>query len=156
MLREYGNKLLRTVYGREFICMRVGIGRGGYYIADALSFDFYGNFKQYKFIANAKEFYKFSSNCLYANYNYLVMSNDLYEELKDFIPMQIGVYVPNEKLGSRNRLKCVKCSYKRDLKLSREELSYSIIRSLYRETMRNRFTRIWEALTYWNGMRGEI
>ena len=59
------------------------------------------------------------------HYNYFVLTNELYEEVKDEVPNHIGVYIS----GS-----LIKRAKKQELGVDEQILKDSMIRSLYRES----------------------
>lgn len=70
------------------------------------------------------------------------MPRKLYEEVKNDIPEAVGVLVENiMKNGSIytwNPLKSIKKAIKQELKVDKEILKNSLIRSLYRESQKRR------------------
>lgn len=59
------------------------------------------------------------------HYNYFVLTNELYEEVKDEVPNHIGVYISGD---------LVKRAKKQELGVDEQILKDSMIRSLYRES----------------------
>ena len=71
------------------------------------------------------DFHSKAKKTFVGHYNYFVLTNELYEEIKDEIPNHIGVYVGGN---------LVKRAKKQELGLDEQILKDSMIRSLYRES----------------------
>lgn len=71
------------------------------------------------------DFHSKAKKTFVGHYNYFVLTNELYGEVKDEIPNQIGVYVGGD---------LVKRSKKQELGVDEQILKDSMIRSLYRES----------------------
>lgn len=71
------------------------------------------------------DFHSKAKKTFVGHYNYFVLTNELYEEIKDEIPNHIGVYVGGN---------LVKRAKKQELGADEQILKDSMIRSLYRES----------------------
>jgi len=80
--------------------------------------------RMYEIKVSKADFHSKSHNTFLANYNFYVLTEELYEQVKSEIPKTIGVYV-NGNLKVRAK--------KQDLKVTESILKDSMIRSLCRE-----------------------
>lgn len=71
------------------------------------------------------DFHSKAKKTFIGHYNYFVLTNELYGEVKDEIPNHIGIYVGGN---------LVKRSRKQELSIDEQILKDSMIRSLYRES----------------------
>lgn len=107
-----------------FCCYEVTIGWFGDQRVDYLTYDTKGIFRCYEIKVSKSDFHSKSHVTFVGHYNYYVMPQELYDQVKDEIPAHIGVYVG----GS-----CVKKAKKQPLKVDEQVLKDSLIRSLSRE-----------------------
>ena len=107
------------------MCFEVTIGWFGKERVDCLSYDTNGIWRCYEIKVSKADFHSKAKKTFCSNYNYYVLTSDLYEEIKDEIPNHIGVYVG----GS-----LVKKAKKQELSVDEQVLKDSMIRSLYRES----------------------
>lgn len=89
-----------------------------------MTYDTHGVWRCYEIKISKSDFHSKAKNTFIGNFNYYVMPNELYEQVKDEIPSNIGVYIG----GS-----CEKRSKHQELKVDEQILKDSMIRSLYRE-----------------------
>lgn len=119
-----------------FSCPEVTIGWFGHERVDFLSYDTKDIFKCYEIKVTKTDFYSKCHNTFIGNYNYYVMPQKLYEEVKKDIPEEVGVLtenVINGEIYKYTPLKSIKKAIKQDLKVDKEVLKNSLIRSLHRE-----------------------
>lgn len=119
-----------------FCCPEVTIGWFGRERVDYLTYDTNDLFRCYEVKVTKSDFYSKCHNTFIGNYNYYVMPQKLYEIVKQDIPKEIGVLVENiinNRLYEYTPLKSVKKALKQELKVDKEILKNSLIRSLYRE-----------------------
>ena len=107
-----------------FGCFEVTIGFGGHERVDFLTFSTNKIWRCYEIKISKSDFHSKANNTFVGNYNYYVLTRELYEEVKDEIPKHIGVYVGES---------CVKNPKRQELRVSEDILKSSMIRSLYRE-----------------------
>lgn len=107
-----------------FSCFEVTIGFGGNERVDYITYDTKEIWRCYEIKVSKSDFHSKAKKTFIGHYNYYVMTNDLYEEVKDGIPKYIGVYC-----GSN----LVKRPKKQKLKVDEDILKNSLIRSLSRE-----------------------
>lgn len=107
-----------------FCCFEVTIGWFGLERVDYMTYDTEGMFRCYEIKVSKSDFHSKAHNTFIGHYNYYVVTNELYEEVKDEIPQHIGVYI-----GGR----CEKRSKRQELSVDEQILKDSLIRSLYRE-----------------------
>ncbi len=119
-----------------FCCPEVTIGWWGNERVDYLTYDTNDCFKCYEVKVTKTDFYSKCHNTFIGNYNYYVMPRELYYEVQQDIPEEIGVLVENlinGKIYAYSPLRCIKKSKKQELKVDKDILKNSLIRSLYRE-----------------------
>lgn len=130
-LKKYTNKR------GTFCCEEVTIGWYGKERVDYLTYDTNNIFKCYEVKVTKSDFYSKCHNTFVGNYNYYVMPLDLYEQIKKDVPKEIGVLVENldikGNVDKHTPLKSIKKATKQKLKISKDILKNSLIRSLYRE-----------------------
>lgn len=107
-----------------FGCFEVTIGWFGKERVDFMTFDTKGIFRCYEIKVTKSDFYSPAAHTFCGNYNYFVLTAPLYEQVKQDIPSNIGVYINGA---------CVKKAKKQDITIDSQILKYSLIRSLARE-----------------------
>ena len=107
------------------MCFEVTIGWFGKERVDCLSYDTNGIWRCYEIKVSKADFHSKAKKTFCGHYNYYVLTNDLYNEVKDEIPNHIGVYVGGN---------LVKKAKKQELSVDEQVLKDSMIRSLYRES----------------------
>lgn len=121
-----------------FICEEVTIGIGGKERVDLLSYDTKGIWRCYETKVSKSDFHSKAKKTFIGHYNYFLMPEELYEELKDEIAKDykgIGVYAGYYS-GKTMFVKLVKNPKKRELTIDEHSLKDSMIRSLYREAQK--------------------
>lgn len=107
-----------------FCCFEVTIGWDGKERVDMLSYDTDGIFRCFEIKVSIEDFHSKANKTFCGNYNYYVLTEELYEKVKNRIPAIIGVYVNG---------KCIKKAKKQEISLETVELlKNSMIRSLSR------------------------
>lgn len=88
------------------------------------------NWKCFEIKISKNDFHSSCSKTFIGDYNYYIMTEELYEQVKDEIPKEIGVYTNRSGwlLYLRKKAK------KQDLKIDKQVIYYSMIKSLYRES----------------------
>lgn len=129
---------LKKYTGKQgiFGCPEVTIGWFGNERVDFLTYDTNNWFKCYEIKVTKSDFYSKCHNTFIGNYNYYVMPRKLYYEVKQDIPDEIGVLVENkigDKIYSYSPLRSIKKAIKQELKVDKDILKNSLIRSLCRE-----------------------
>lgn len=84
----------------------------------------------YEIKISNSDFHSKSKKTFVGNYNYYIMTKELYEQVKEEIPKNIGVLLYDGKII----LECAQKPKFQEISVDREVLVYSIIKSLYRET----------------------
>jgi hypothetical protein len=107
-----------------FGCFEVTIGWFGRERVDFMTYDTNGIWRCYEIKVTKSDFHSKSSKTFLGHYNYYVMPDELYEEVKGEIPSHIGVH---------NGERCLKNAKKQELGIDEQILKNSMIRSLYRE-----------------------
>jgi hypothetical protein len=112
-----------------FGCHEVTIGWFGDERVDYLTFDTDGIWRCYEIKVSKSDFHSKAKNTFVGHFNYYVMPDELYEEVKDEIPAEIGVH---------NGGHVIKKPKKQSLGVSEDVLLRSFARSLtraYRDKM---------------------
>lgn len=107
-----------------FGCFEVTIGFRGKERVDYLTWDTKGIWRCYEIKVSKADFNSKNKVTFVGNYNYYVMPQELFNQVKDKIPKHVGVYTESG---------CQKNPKKQELKIDEQVLKDSIIRSLYRE-----------------------
>ncbi len=108
-----------------FGCFEVTIGWFGHERVDYITYDTKGIWRCYEIKVSKPDFYSKAKKTFVGHYNYFVMTSELYEEVKQDIPANIGVYL--------NGNHSVKRAKKQELKIDEQILKDSLIRSLSRD-----------------------
>lgn len=108
-----------------FGCFEVTIGWFGNQRVDYLTYDTKGIWRCYEIKVSKSDFHSKAHNTFIGHYNYYVLTEELYKQVKDEIPNHIGVYV---------KTKLVKRAKRQELLEDEKVLKDSMIRSLYRES----------------------
>ncbi|MEN0645543.1 hypothetical protein MKY91_20470 [Alkalicoccobacillus gibsonii] len=109
-----------------FTCFEVTIGIGGSERVDYITFDTKGIWRCFEIKVSLADFKSNAKKSFYGNFNYYVLTKELYEKVKDEIPSHIGVYIDGHY--------CKKRAKKQNLGLDEQILKDSMIRSLCRES----------------------
>ena len=112
-----------------FGCFEVTIGWRGKERVDYLTYDTKDIFRCYEVKVSKSDFYSTNRISFLGNYNYYVMPIELYEQVEEDIEGYVGVYISKE-----GKLISVKRAKRQQLKVEKEILKDSMIRSLYRES----------------------
>lgn len=121
--------LLKKTYTSGFGCFEVTIGWFGHRRVDYLHIDTKDNVRCYEIKVSKSDFHSKHGHNFLGNYNYYVMPEKLYEEIKDEIPNSIGCLVYKEGYSELVSVKKAK-----KLKISNlSEMKSYLIRSLHRE-----------------------
>ena len=124
------NQLWRHTRKRgTFGCFEVTIGWRGKERVDYLTYDTQGIFRCYELKVSKVDFYSENNLSFLGHYNYFVMPIELYHQVKEDIDDFVGVYIPEN-----GKLLSIKRAEKRELKVDKDILKDSMIRSLYRES----------------------
>lgn len=107
-----------------FCCFEVTIGWFGNERVDYMTYDTKGIFRCYEIKVSKSDFHSKALHTFIGHYNYYVMPNELYEQVKDEIPQHIGVYIGDY---------CIKNARRQPLTADEQVLKDSLIRSLSRE-----------------------
>lgn len=107
-----------------FGCFEVTIGWYGKERVDYITYDTKDIWRCYEIKVSKADFHSKAKLSFVGNYNYYVLTRNLYEEVKDEIPNHIGVYVAGE---------LIKRAKKQELSIDTQILKNSMIRSLYRD-----------------------
>lgn len=107
-----------------FGCFEVTIGWWGKERVDYMTYNTKGEWRCYEIKVSKADFHSKAKKSFIGHYNYYVMTDELYEQVKEEIPDYIGVYC-GRYLKKRPR--------KQELKIDNQTLLNSMIRSLSRE-----------------------
>lgn len=122
-------ELERKIWGATakqgvFGCFEVTIGWFGEERVDYITYDTKGIWRCYEIKVSKSDFYSKAKKTFVGHFNYFVMTEELYEQVKEDIPKHIGVYIGNY---------CKKKAKKQELIVDEQVLKDSLIRSLSRE-----------------------
>jgi len=121
----------------EFLCPEVTIGFGSknYGRVDFLSMDYKNEFRCYEVKVSVPDFRSKCKHTFEGEYNYFVMTRDMYDKVNKEIPDFVGVLVPDrDNLDSAwLSLTSIKRAKRQNRRLSDEIMKNSMIRSLARE-----------------------
>ena len=115
----------------QFGCFEVTIGWFGKERVDYLTYDTNDMWKCFEIKTSEGDFHSKCNKTFIGNYNYYVMPFELYNKIKNEIPDNIGVLVPEF-----NTLTSVKQAKKQNLKIESKILFQSMIRSMQRDNAR--------------------
>lgn len=107
-----------------FACFEVTIGWSGDERVDYITYDTKGIWRCYEIKVSKADFHSKAKKTFLGHFNYYVMPNELYDEVKEEIPAHIGVH---------NGIYCIKNAKRQDLSIDEQVLKNSMIRSLSRE-----------------------
>lgn len=107
-----------------FGCCEVTIGDER---VDYMTVDTKGIWRCFEIKCSVSDFYSKAKKTFIGHYNYFVLTEELYEKVKEEIPKHVGVYV-----GAKH-IRCVKKARKQSLQIENEVLTMSMIRSLARD-----------------------
>ncbi len=106
-----------------FCCFEVTIGYYGHERVDYITYDSKGIWRCYEIKSSKSDFHSKAALSFVGHYNYFVLTRDVYDQVKDDIPADIGVYVGRDLIKHPRR---------RALAIDEKILYASMIRSLYR------------------------
>lgn len=118
------NIYLATKKQGVFGCFEVTIGWFGNERVDYLTFDTKGIWRCYEVKVSVADFRSKAKKTFCGHFNYYVLTQELYDKVKEEIPPHIGVYVHGF---------CAKRAKKQELIVDEQVLKDSFIRSLSRE-----------------------
>lgn len=107
-----------------FGCFEVTIGWFGSERVDYITYDTKGVWRCFEIKVSKSDFHSKAHNTFIGHYNYYVMPEELFEQVKDEIPDHIGVYINGC---------CRKKAKYEELGVDEKVLKDSLIRCLYRE-----------------------
>lgn len=113
-----------------FISFEVGIGRE---IVDCLIWNTNHEWRCFEIKVTKSDFHSNAAKTFVGNFNYYIMPMELYEEVKNEIPNEIGVYALVDLHSGLHALQSVKKAKKQNIKTTEDILYYSMIKSLYRD-----------------------
>lgn len=134
---QYLKQYLSNQRQGVFACPEVTIGWFGNERVDYLAYTTNDWFKCYEIKVTKQDFYSKCHKSFIGNYNYYVMPRDLYYQIQKDIPKGVGVLVENkigDKIYSSSPLRAIRTAKKQELKVDKDILKNSLIRSLYRES----------------------
>ena len=107
-----------------FGCFEVTIGWFGSERVDYITYDTKGIWRCYEIKVSKSDFNSKSKVTFVGHFNYYVMPQELYEQVKNEIPEHVGVYINGY---------CAKKPKRQKLGVEEKRLTKSLIRSLFRE-----------------------
>lgn len=134
----YSTVIKRGVFGT----FEVTLGWYGKERVDFMTYDCKDVFRCYEIKISVADFHSNAKKSFVGNYNYYVMTEDLWHKVKDEIPAGIGVYIGsadessyyeyNDKIYYRDLI-LVKRPKRQDLGFDKDVLYSSLIRCLHRD-----------------------
>ena len=128
---------LTTVKQGVFGCYEVTIGQYGRERVDFMTMDTKGIFRCYEIKISKSDFHSSAAQTFCGHYNYFVMPQALYEQVRTEIPKDIGVFCEarfrDGTAYEQAPCVCVKRAQRRELTVSVDVLKDSLIRSLSRD-----------------------
>lgn len=94
-----------------------------------------GDFYCYEIKSSVEDFHSRNGHNFIGEYNYYVMPEDVYEEVKAEVPYRVGVYVPEEYYG-RKRLVSKRKAIKQDRQKPMSEMLLMMFRSANRDNIK--------------------
>lgn len=158
--------VLQTMIWKEtnkmgvFGCHEVGIGEPGfgtrYGIVDFMTYNTKGEWRCYEIKVTKADFYSKAKKSFIGNFNYYVLTDEVYKSVSNDIQPSIGVYVVKKESNINHpySISCVKKASRQDLKVPQDVLMYSILKSLSREY--DKYIRGSRPLETWNTLQLEI
>lgn len=107
---------------------------------DLLSYDTNHIWRFYELKVSKSDFHSKAKKTFLGHFNYYIMPYDLYVQVKDEIPKEIGVYAASQSPNNANRfwMECVKKPVKQELRIDHNKLMFSFMQSLSREYQKYR------------------
>lgn len=119
-----------------YLCFEVQMPQkdGSHYMinnerVDLLSYETKGVWRFYELKVSKSDFHSKCKKTFLGNFNYYIMPYDLYEQVANEIPENIGVYVAND----RGSFWCVKKPKRQELQVNHEYLMFNFMQALSRE-----------------------
>lgn len=135
-----------TLHMGIFGCLEVTIGFGGKERVDFMTYDTKGIFRCYEIKVSKSDFHSKHANSFVGHYNYYVVTQELYNQIKDEIPDWIGCYIgqscvkkPKYQELSEKVYTCRRLINGKSTEVSiawETMLKDSFIRSLYRDSQK--------------------
>lgn len=97
---------------------------------DFLTYETSGVYRAYEIKNSKKDFYSGCAWSWIGHYNYFIMPYSLYNEVKQDIPNDIGVWVIREHCKD---MECIKRPKRRELLCSPEDMMFSLMQAMSRE-----------------------
>lgn len=127
-----------------FGCFEVTIGFGGNERVDYMTYDTKGIFRCYEIKVTKSDFHSKAAKSFVGHYNYYVLTQELYYEVKDEIPNWVGVYIGDYliKRPKKKNINVKNYTRRRSINGKSTEVTIpytdmlkdSMIRSLYRDS----------------------
>lgn len=114
---------------REHAVLEVTIGYLGNEICDAVKYDVKGNFTCFEIKTSVDDFRSKNKVSFHGHFNCYVLTNEVYEKVKDEIPKYIGVYT----ICGRG-LFCRKRPTRKKMSISAESMIAYMLRSAFNKT----------------------
>lgn len=140
-------------YRKDFYVFECTIGWSGHEIVDCIKYTNDRKIYCYEIKQSKADFHSKNALTFIGNYNYFVMPYALYEQVKDEIPLDVGVYVAVEDVRPASRetgrgteyyaeyidglskLHCIKSAHRRELRADKEIILSSMLRSMQNKGM---------------------
>ena len=121
-----------------YLCFEVGMpkkyrGTGADERVDLLSYDSKDNWRFYEIKITKSDFYSKCKNSFHGHYNYYIMPNYIYDEVKNDIPSHVGVYLIYRHKNGHSYMNIEKNPKKQKLGIDKDKLMYNFMQALSRE-----------------------
>lgn len=139
-----------TTEKAAFGCFEVTIGfaTNRYGRVDYMTIDTKDIIRMYEIKVSKSDFHSQAKHTLLGHFNYYVVPDELYQEVREEIPVNIGVYGYNGRY-----LVCRKNPKKQELSIDPGILKSSMIRSLFREYQRHKESK---NISYMNRLKYNV
>ena len=97
---------------------------------DFLTYETTGVYRAYEIKRDKNDFYSGCAWSWIGNYNYFIMPNSLYADVKKDIPKDIGVWVVYD---FSKKMECVKKPKRRDLLCAPADMQFAMLQAMSRE-----------------------
>lgn len=100
---------------------------------DLLMYESTGVWKCFEIKNSVSDFRSSAKHSFWGDYNYYILNANIYQEVKDEIPKDIGVWLVYKPEKSKGWMECVKKPKRREKLCSHESLMFALMQALSRE-----------------------
>lgn len=99
---------------------------------DMLTYETTGIYRAYEIKISKQDLHSDAALSWIGNYNYLVCTDDLIEDVKEMLPKDIGIYAVYEQ-GKKKWVELIRNPKKRELLCKHEDMMFALMQALSRE-----------------------